>query len=156
MNKDLLHSRKQWRGSVTAVEIVLSLLTGLSLFAAVEVAEPQGKVAVNEPKALLGEWVGEMTATAADGPSNKLYLTLKSVAADGGLSGVAYVVNSSGGTGRVYSNRDQPITAFLEDDKLTFTIPNGPQFWLTVSGSTLSGSFRGIRLNGEASLRRVK
>jgi hypothetical protein len=154
MVKYLCLSRKPRWGSVMARGIVLGVLTGFALYATVEVAEPQGKVPGIEPSTLLGEWAGEMTAPAAN--PQKLYLTLKSVTAEGGLSGVAYVVNSSGGTGRVYSNRDQPISAVLEDDKLMFTIPNGPQFWLTVSGNTLSGSVRGIRLNGEASLRKVK
>jgi hypothetical protein len=117
-----------------------------------------GSIAAQEPKtidpqSLIGEWWGDMVG---DAYSWKTYLTLKSVQDAGKLAGSVYVVVPTTGTGTAYGNRDNPVTATLDGDRLSFAVMNGPEYTVTVSGKTMTGTYRGIRISGPVSFTKVK
>jgi hypothetical protein len=64
-------------------------------------------------------------------------------------------VPSTGST-TAYGNRDNPVTAALEGDRLSFAVVNGPEFQVTVSDKTMVGTFRGIRISGAVTLTKRK
>jgi hypothetical protein len=106
-----------------------------------------------QPQSLLGEWWGEMTGGEY---AWKVYVTLKTVQDASKLLGTVYVVVPATGSTTAYGNRDNPVTAVLEGDRLSFAVANGPEFLVTVSDKTMVGTFRGIRISGAVTLTKRK
>ncbi|HXD99273.1 MAG TPA: hypothetical protein VN646_22165 [Candidatus Acidoferrum sp.] len=137
------------------------LATAIALVLCLAVAPPvpsqdARKSGAVQPQSLLGEWWGEMTGGEY---AWKVYLTLKTVQDGSKLLGAVYVVVPSTGSTTAYGNRgnrDNPVTAALEGDRLSFAVVNGPEFQVTVSDKTMVGTFRGIRISGAVTLTKRK
>lgn len=140
------------RSFVRAALAVAILLLLLPEAPRVSAEGPRNKEIVTA-ESLLGEWWGEVTSNSY---SWRVYLTLKSVQDGNKLHGVAYVVAPTTGSGTAYANRDHPIIAVLDEDRLSFAIQNGPEFSLTISGKTMTGTTRGIRISAPVALTKVK
>jgi hypothetical protein len=138
--------------SKTASLVALALALSLQATALAFAQEPPKGEPV-QAASLIGEWWGEVVGSSY---SWKVYLTFKTVQDSNKLLGVVYVVAPTTGSGTTYANRDHAITAILDKDALSFAIPDGPQFWLTVSGKTMSGTTRGIRITASATFTKVK
>lgn len=104
-----------------------------------------------DAKPLVGEWDGRWTTTAGSSDNVQIVVEGATGTRAWGVLFMTVVI-----PGQAYYNRDVPFEGAFDGTVLTFSVPPGLWFSLTVTGERMRGSVQGLQTFGRVELERKR